>query len=37
MLQANNNDLFNPLVPEAQNNECQNLLFPIQIMPVKTS
>ena len=28
-------DLFNPLVPKALNSECQNLLFPLQIKPVK--
>ena len=26
MLQAANTDLFNPIVPKAQNCECQNLL-----------
>ena len=31
MLQAANTDLFNPLVPKAQNSECQSLLFPLQI------
>ena len=35
MLQAANTDLFNPLVPNAYNSECQNLLFPLQIKPVK--
>ena len=35
MLQAANIDLFNPLVPKAHNSGCQNLLFPLQIMPVK--
>ena len=33
MLQGANTDLFNPLVPEAHNSECQNLLFPSQIKP----
>ena len=28
---------FNPLVPEAHNSECQNILFPLQIKPVKVS
>ena len=38
MLQAdNNNDLFNPFVPKAHNSECQNLLFPLQMKPVKKS
>ena len=31
MLQAANTELFNPLVSEAHNGECQNLLFPVQI------
>ena len=31
MLQGASIDLFNPLVPEAHNSECQNLLFPWQI------
>ena len=35
MLQAANTDLFNPLVPEAFNSECQNMLFPLQIEPAK--
>ena len=29
------NTLFNPLVPKALNSECQNILFPLQIKPVK--
>ena len=37
MQQAPNTDLFNPLVPKAHNSECQNLLFPVQIKPVKVS
>ena len=39
MLQGSNTDLFNPLplVPNAYNSECQNLLFPLQIKPVKVS
>ena len=37
MLQAANTDLFNPLVSKAQNSECQNLQFPLQIKPVKVS
>ena len=35
MLQAANNDIFNPLVPKAHNKECQNLLFPLQIKPAR--
>ena len=35
MLQAANTDLSNLLVPKAHNRECQNLLFPLQIEPVK--
>ena len=35
MLQVANTDLFNPLDPKANNSECQNLLFPSQIKPVK--
>ena len=35
MLQAANTDLINPLVPKAHNSECQNLLYPLQIKPVK--
>ena len=37
MLQGASTDLFNPLVPKARNNECQNLLFPLQIKPVKVN
>ena len=37
MLQAANTDLFNPLVLKAQDSERQNLLFPLQIKPVKVS
>ena len=37
MLQADNADLFNPLVPKVHNSECQNLLFPLQIKPIKVS
>ena len=37
MFQAANIELFNPLVPKAQNSECQNLLFPLQIKPVQVS
>ena len=37
MLQAANADLFNPLVLKAHNSKCQNLLFPLQIKPVKVS
>ena len=35
MLQGANSDLFNPVVPKAHNSECQNLLFSLQIKPVK--
>ena len=35
MLQAANTDLFNPLVPKAHNNERQNLIFTLQMKPVK--
>ena len=35
MLQAANTGLFSPLIPNAHNSECQNLLFPLQIKPVK--
>ena len=37
MLQAANTDLFNPLVSKDHNSECQNLLFPLQIKPVKVN
>ena len=37
MLQAANTDLFNPLVPKAHNSECQNLVFSLQIEPVKVN
>ena len=37
MLQAANTDLFNPLVLKAHNIECQNILFPLQIKPLKVS
>ena len=37
MLQAAYTDLFNPLVPKAHNGECHNLLFSLQIKPVKVS
>ena len=36
MLQGANTDQFNPLVPKAHNSEHQNLLFPLQIKPVKS-
>ena len=35
MLQGANTDLFNLLVPKAR--DCQNMLFPLQIKPVKVS
>ena len=35
MLQAANTDFLSPLVTKALNSECQNLLFPLQIKPVK--
>ena len=37
MFQGANSDLFNPLVPKPHNSECQNLLPPLQIKPVKVS
>ena len=37
MLKTANTDLFNPLVKKAHNSECQNLIFPLQIKPVKVS
>ena len=37
MSQAANTDLFDSLVPEALNSECQNLLFLLQIKPVQVS
>ena len=37
MLQAANTDLFNPLVPKAHNSKGQNLLFTLQIKPVKVN
>ena len=39
MLQAANTGLFHPLplFPKAHNSECQNLLCPLKIMPVKVS
>ena len=37
MLEAANNDLFNPLGPQAHNSECQNLPFPSLIKPENVS
>ena len=37
MLQADNTYLFNPLVPKVHNSKSQNLLFLLQIKPVKDS
>ena len=37
MLQAANTDLFNPLVPKAQNSECQNLILPFLIKSLKVN
>ena len=37
MLQGASTDIFNQLVPKAENSECQNLLFPLQNKPVKVS
>ena len=37
MLQGASTDLFNPLVPKAHNSECQNIIFLLQIKPVKGS
>ena len=36
MLQAANTDLFNPSVPKAHYSECQHLLAPFIIKPVKS-
>ena len=36
MLQAAITDLFNPLAPKAHNIKCQNILFPVQIKPLKS-
>ena len=36
-LQTANTDIFLPKVPKAQNSEFQNLLFRLQIKPVKIS
>ena len=36
MQRAAGTDLFNPLVPKAHNSEWQNILFPLQIEPVKS-
>ena len=35
MFQAATTDHFKPLVPKAHTSELQNLLFPLQIKPVK--
>ena len=35
MLQAANTDIFNPLVPKGHNSDCQSILFPLKIKPVK--
>ena len=35
MLKEANTDHFNPLVPKGHNSECPNLLFTLQITPVK--
>ena len=37
MLQGASTDLFNPLVPKAHNNECQNILIPCKLSQVKIS
>ena len=37
MLQAANIDLYNPLDPKDHNSGCRNLLFPLQIKPVKVN
>ena len=36
MLQAANTDFFNPLIPKARKNQCQNILFPWHIKPLKS-
>ena len=37
MLHAANTDLFNPLIAKAHNSEGQNLLFSLQIKPLKVN
>ena len=37
MWQSANTDLFNPLEPKTHNSESQNLLFYLQIKPLKVS
>ena len=37
MLQGAKTDLFDPLVTKAHNSECQNLVFPLKIKPVKVN
>ena len=37
MLQGANTDLFNPLVPKAHNDDHQNILFLLQIKPLKVN
>ena len=32
---STNTDIFNPLIPSGRNSECWNLVFPLQIKPVK--
>ena len=36
MIKGAGTDLFNQLVPKAHNSECQNILFSVQIKPVKS-
>ena len=35
MLKGANTELFNPLVAKAHNCECQNIIFPLKIKPLK--
>ena len=37
MLQAANTDIFNQLVQQAHNSDCQNLPLRLQIEPMKVS
>ena len=36
MLQGDNTDLFNTLIPTPHNSECSNLLFSLQTKPLKS-
>ena len=37
MLQGAYTDLFNPVIPKPHNSESQNILFPLEIKPLKVS